>query len=153
MRRSEKEVRDIAEIEEILKRADICRLGLCVDNIPYVVPMSFGYKNNCLYLHSAKEGKKIDIMKANPKVCFELEVDTELVKKDIACNWGMKFISIIGFGIVRFIEEKLDKKEALNIIMSQYSKDKTFEYRDEQIEAVTVIEIMITEMNCKKSGY
>ncbi|AKL95052.1 putative flavin-nucleotide-binding protein [Clostridium aceticum] len=153
MRKNEKEVKDIAEIEEILRRADICRLGLCVDNIPYVIPMSFGYRNNCLYLHSAKEGKKIDMMKANPKVCFEVEVGTKLVKKDMACNWGMKFISIIGLGTARFIEERSDKKEALDIIMSQYSEDKSFQYSDEQIEAVTVIEVMITEMSCKKSGY
>lgn len=79
MRRSEKEVNDIHEIESILKQTSICRIGLCVDNIPYVVPMNYGYRDNCLYLHSAKEGRKIDIIRENPNVCFEVDTDIELV--------------------------------------------------------------------------
>lgn len=153
MRRHEKEVKDFNEIEKILKRADICRLGLCVDNKPYIVPMSFGYKNKCLYFHSAKEGEKIEIMKINPNICFEIDVDTKLTKNNKACNWGMKFISIIGFGTVRFINEKSEKKEALDIIMSQYSDETEFEYSNEQIEAVNVFEVKITDLSCKKSGY
>ena len=153
MRRSEKEVKDIVEIEEVLGRAMICRLGLCIDNIPYVVPMNFAYMNNCLYLHSAKEGKKIDIIRQNPNVCFEVEEDTELVKGGaVACRWGMKFKSVIGFGTASLIEDKAEKKKALDLIMQQYSDEKNFKYKDEQVDAVTVLQIRITEMSCKKSG-
>ncbi|MCF8020819.1 MAG: pyridoxamine 5'-phosphate oxidase family protein [Vallitaleaceae bacterium] len=154
MRRNEKEVIDIIEIEKMLNKADICRLGLSVNNEPYVVPMNFGYKDNCLYLHSAKEGMKIEMMKANPRVCFEVEVDAELVDGgEVACEWGMKFISVIGHGQASIIEERTEKKEALDILMSQYSKRTEFEYQDKHLDAVAVIEIKIDELSCKKSGY
>jgi hypothetical protein len=154
MRRNEKEVIDIIEIEKMLKKAVVCRLGLCINNKPYVVPMNFGYKNNCLYLHSAKEGKKIEMIKVNPRVCFEVEVDAELVDGgEVACKWGMKFISVIGNGQARIIEERTEKKEALDILMSQYSERTEYEYQDKQLDAVAVIEIRIEDLSCKKSGY
>ena len=154
MRRNEKEVKDIEEIEGILKRAKICRLGLCADNIPYVVPMNFGYKNNSLYLHSAKAGKKMDILKLNPTVCFEVEGDTELVDGgEVACKWGMKFISVIGLGRARIIEDRTEKKEALDVLMAQYAKEQNYEYNDKHIDAVEMIEIKIDEISCKKSGW
>ncbi|WP_069998470.1 pyridoxamine 5'-phosphate oxidase family protein [Cellulosilyticum sp. I15G10I2] len=153
MRRSEKEVKDLSEIEAVLKRAAICRLGFSLENIPYIVPMNFGYKDNCLYFHSAKEGKKIDIISKNPNVCFEIEEDTELVIKDLACNCSMKYISIIGLGKVSLVEDPLDKKEALDIIMRQYTDNKSYAYSPKQIEAVTIFKVQISEMSCKKSGY
>ncbi|TAH64928.1 MAG: pyridoxamine 5'-phosphate oxidase family protein [Anaerolineaceae bacterium] len=154
MRRSEKEVKDIHEIESILKRANICRIGLCDDNIPYVVPMNYGYRDNSLYLHSAKEGRKIDIIRENPNVCFEVETDTELVEGgDIACKWGMKFISVIGYGKARIIDDRNQKKKALGIFMDQYTKGKELIFQDKEIDAVLVIEIVIDDISCKKSGY
>ena len=130
MRRSEKEVKDIHEIESILKRAIICRIGLCDGNIPYIVPMNYGYKDNCIYLHSAKEGRKIDIIRENPNVCFEVETDIKLVHGgDIACKWGMKFVSVIGHGKARIIEDRNQKEKALAILMEQYT-EKNFIFQD-----------------------
>lgn len=154
MRRSEKEVTDRVEIESILMNAEICRLGLCVDNKPYVVPMNFGYRDNCLYLHAAKEGKKLDMMRANPNVCFEVEGKSELVDGgEVACKWSMKFVSIIGHGQAKILEDREAKRAALDILMAQYSKGEGFTYQDKQLDAVVVIEIKIDEMSCKKSGY
>jgi nitroimidazol reductase NimA-like FMN-containing flavoprotein (pyridoxamine 5'-phosphate oxidase superfamily) len=79
MRIKDKEVTDIRIIEQIIMNNSICRIGLCNNNQPYVVPMNFGYKNNCLYIHSTKQGKKIDILKDNPNICFEVEEDKEFV--------------------------------------------------------------------------
>ena len=46
-----------------------------------------------------------------------------------------------------------NEKEALDILMSQYSKRTEFEYQDKHLDAVAVIEIKIDELSCKKSGY
>ena len=62
MRRKDKEIKDKFEIETIINRAEVCRIGLSDDNMPYVIPVNYGYRNNCLYIHSASEGKKIDII-------------------------------------------------------------------------------------------
>ncbi|MCJ7619404.1 MAG: pyridoxamine 5'-phosphate oxidase family protein, partial [Anaerolineae bacterium] len=66
MRRAEREIKDREAIEDILRRATVCRLAVCDGNVPYVVPLSFGYADNCLYFHSAREGRKIETIKANP---------------------------------------------------------------------------------------
>jgi hypothetical protein len=63
MRREDKAIVELAEIEQILHKALVCRLGLTDGIRPYVVPLSFGFKNNTLYFHSAPEGKKIEMLR------------------------------------------------------------------------------------------
>ena len=79
MRKKEREITDIGEIEKIIRKATVCRLGLALNDVPYVVPLSFGYADKTLYLHGAKEGKKLDIIRQNNRVCFEVDVDSEVV--------------------------------------------------------------------------
>lgn len=64
MRRKDKEINDEKKIEQILKKSAICRIALCDQGRPYLVPMNFGYKKNCLYPQSASEGRKIGILRS-----------------------------------------------------------------------------------------
>ncbi len=73
LRRRDKAINDRGLMEKILDTALVCRIAMCTDNIPYIVTMNFAYKDNCLYLHSAKSGRKIDILRKNPRVCFEID--------------------------------------------------------------------------------
>ena len=98
MRRQEKEVTDIVEIESIIKNSKVCRLAMSNDDQPYIVPLCFGYAENQLFFHSASEGKKLDMLRRNERVCFEFDIDTELQKGKSACDWGMSYRSVIGFG-------------------------------------------------------
>ena len=68
MRRKDKEITDIESIEKIIHKAKVCRLALSLDDTPYVVPVCFGYSAETIYFHSAKEGKKIDIIKKNKQL-------------------------------------------------------------------------------------
>ena len=65
MRRSEREVTDIAEIERILNEAQVCRIALVDGEFPYLIPLCFGYTLEsgelALYFHSALQGKKPEI--------------------------------------------------------------------------------------------
>lgn len=140
-------------MESILDEVPVCRLGLCRDNIPYVVPMNFAQKDNVIYLHAALEGKKLDIIRANPLVCFEVDHRTEIVSPGAACNWGMRFYSIIGWGNASIIEDAAGKAEALRIIMEKYAGRGDFSFSEDSLEKVVVIMIRITEMTGKKSGY
>jgi nitroimidazol reductase NimA-like FMN-containing flavoprotein (pyridoxamine 5'-phosphate oxidase superfamily) len=123
------------------------------DDQPYLVPMNFGYKENCLYFHSAREGRKIEILKKNPKVCFEFEVDTQLIKNEEACSWSMKYRSIIGTGCAEFLESLEEKKNALDIIMDQYSPDKVYTYPSEMVASLTLFKVSILEISGKQSGF
>ena len=122
MRRKDKEITDMAEIEEIIEKADVCRLAMATGEIPYVIPMSFGYDGGVLYFHSAKDGRKIDILRQNPKVCFEFDIDTSVVEGETACKFGVAYRSVIGFGEAVFLESHDSKGKALEIITRHYTE-------------------------------
>lgn len=151
MRRKDKEITDIKSIEEIINKAKVFRLALALNNTPYVVPLCFGYHANTIYFHSAREGKKIDILKKNNRVCFEFDIETELVESEKGCNWSMKYRSVIGFGRVVFIEKLDEKKEALEIIMENYSK-RTFQFPENMANATLVAKIDIEQISGKFSA-
>ncbi len=152
MRRAEREIKDREVIEEILGRATVCRLGLCRDGVPYVVPLNFGYERNCLYFHSAPEGRKIETIKANPNVCFEVDVDQEMVPGEIPCGWTVRYRSVIGFGQARLLGEIAEKKRALDVILGHYAQG-PFEYPQGAIDQVAVVEVQIESLTGKQSGY
>ena len=150
MRRKEKEITAKDEIESIIRKSTVCRVGLADDGRPYIVPLCFGYSNNALYFHSAREGKKIEILKKNNHVCFEFDIHPEVKPGKTACAWGMKYRSVIGYGTATLIDDSEQKREALNIIMAQYA-DGAFEYAQKSFDKMLVIKVDITEMSGKKS--
>ncbi|HUT85949.1 MAG TPA: pyridoxamine 5'-phosphate oxidase family protein [Elusimicrobiales bacterium] len=150
MRKCDREITDIKEIEEIIKSATICRLALCSNNKPYIVPMCFGYKNKTLYFHCALEGKKTDILKQNPNVCFEIEGDCKIIGGDQACKWTMDYKSVVGNGKAVFVISQPEKIKALDIFMSQYCKEK-FNYPSNALKKTAMIKVVIEEMTGKKS--
>jgi len=152
MRRDEREIIDISAMEAIIHASIVCRLALSDKDQPYIVPLCFGYKDKTLYFHCAPEGRKIDIIKKNHNVCFEFDVNTEVVKAEKACNWGMKYQSVIGFGKAVIVESLDEKRKAIDIIMSQYV-DRVFQFPDPVIKGAAVIKVEIEKMTGKQSGF
>jgi len=150
MRRKDKEITDNAEIESIIRRSMVCRLAMTDKNRPYIVPLCFGYKDHTLYFHSAGHGKKLDMLKKNHSVCFEFDIDYELIKSDKACEWGMTYKSVIGFGKASFIKDPESKRRALNIIMLHYSGE-SFDYPEAKIKNTVVFKVNIEHMTGKYS--
>ena len=150
MRRSDKEITDRKAIEDIISRSKVCKLAMCEENRPYIVPLCFGFKNNTLYFHSAPKGKKIEILKKNPNVCFEFEIFTQIIKSAKACKWGMRYKSVIGFGKAGFITDDDLKRQAFDIIMNQYA-DGPFLYEDALLKSVVLINVEIQSMTGKQS--
>ena len=151
MRRVDKEITHRAEMESIIRRSMVCRLALADENLPYLVPLCFGYKDNSLYFHSIGQGKKLDMLKKNNNVCFEFDIDYEPIKADKACDWGMKFKSVIGFGKASFVEDFESKCRALDIIMQQYSGE-SFAYPEAKVKNTVIIKVEIEHMTGKQSG-
>lgn len=153
MRRQEKEITDVVELQDILKQGRVCRVGMTDGDVPYVVPLNFGYHDGKLYFHSATEGSKIELLKVNPRVCFEVTIEEELSKKGEPCAWGMNFKSVIGFGQAKFVEDDACKRAGLNAIIKHYDHDKaSHEFTPEMLSRVSVIEVGIENMTGKKSG-
>ena len=151
MRRNEKEITDKSEIESIIQQSLVCRLALSDNGSPYIVPLCFGYSDNTLYFHSAKEGKKREILERNNNVCFEFDVGTEVKPGKTGCDWGMKYRSVIGFGEAFIVEDLEEKRRALGIIMAQYA-DQVYKLTDAAVKETLVIKVEISSMTGKKSG-
>ena len=151
MRRKEKEIKDQAEIEEILKTGMFCRVGLSDDGMPYIVPVCYGYENGALYFHCAKEGRKIDVIRKNNNVCVEITKDTEIIKKESACNWGLKYKCVIGFGKAHIVEDEAEKRAGLSLIMQHYGSH-AHEFND-SIKRTVVVKVVIESMAGKKAEH
>lgn len=153
MRRKDKELQDSRILGIILKEADICRIAMCHNNEPYIVPMNFCYQDDSIYLHSAREGHKIGILRENPQVCFEIEYGTKMLPSEIACDWSMKYYSIVGWGKVEFIENTKEKEKALKLIVGKYTRASGPRFGEDMLKRLVVIKIKIGKMTGKKSGY
>ncbi len=152
MRRSDKEIKDPGEIEAILQEAMVCRIAMAASDHPYIVPVNFAVSDHHLYFHCAKSGKKIDMLRGNSSVCFEVDIPGDLVCGETACSWGMKYKSVIGFGQAYFIEGVGEKKKALDILMKKYAERGSFDYADDALDKVLVIGVRIETISGKKSS-
>ena len=152
MRRKEKEITLKTEMDAVIEKARVCRLAMVDADRPYIVPMSFGYDGKALYFHSAREGQKLDLLRKNKRVCFELDTEVSVSPGDVPCKWGMAYQSIIGQGEVAFILEPKAMRNALDIIMAHYSGESSFVYTDAAINSVCVFKVNILEMSGKRSG-
>lgn len=150
MRKKEKEITDKNEIIAIIAKAKVCRLAMIDGNRPYIVPLSFGYRDNTLYFHGSLQGKKIDLILEKPNVCFEFDQLIETIESEKACSWSMKFQSVIGFGKACLLDEKEEKQKALAIIMAQYS-NRRFDFPEKMLQATAVIKVAVESLTGKQS--
>lgn len=151
MRRAEKLVSDPAWIEGLLARARVCRIGLCDGDQPYIVPMSFGYEKGRLYLHCAREGRKIDCIRANNRACFEVDEDFTY-EPDPArpCTSPTSYKSVVGFGRIHIIELPAEQVHGLDVIVRHY-ENAGQPYPEAMLERTCVLRLDIEEMAGKAS--
>ena len=152
MTKRERQVTDENQIRHILDTAKVLHLGLAVNDEPYVVPMNYGYTMEAgklvLYMHSALQGKKLDMMRANQKVFFEMDCDLAPFEGEKPCQYGLVYSSVMGRGTARIVEDVEEKIEAMKFLMkTQTGKD--FEFNDRLVSIVAVIRIDVEEYTAK----
>ncbi len=151
--RREREITDLEQIIKILEKENIIHIGLVDGDEPYVVPMNYGFTMEegklTLYMHGATEGKKLDLIRANPKVFFSIE--SEIIAfsgGNIACQYGTSYSSIMGNGTAEILENPEDKMAGLTLFMkSQTGRD--FQFNERMVSAVAVIKIDVSEYTAK----
>jgi len=151
MRRKDKEITNSSELEAILQKAKVCHLGLLDGNIPYIVPVHYGYHLGHLYIHAARKGKKIELIEKNPIVCFEIDIDHKIRNTGIPCNWSTTYKSIIGYGTASLITDIEEKKQSLEFLIDHYSPGTIYDFSTKMIDSVAVIKISIESMTGKQS--
>lgn len=152
MTKRERQVTDLGEIARILEAGKVLHLGLAVDNEPYVVPMNYGHTFEdgklTLYLHSALRGKKLDMIRANPRVFFEIDCDRMPFDGKLPCQYGMVYSSLMGRGTATLVEDAEEKIRAMvHLMKTQTGKDFTFD--EKLVSIVAVIRIDVEEYTAK----
>ena len=153
MRRNEREITRIAEIESVISRCDVCRIAFSDNIVPYIVTMNFGYSGGTaktLYFHSAGDGRKIDLIGRNNYVCFEMDTDHNLVTGPEACDFTMKYSSVVGWGKIEIITDEIEKEAGLNSIMQHYTNRKEFTYSRGVFTRTSVLKLVIKTMTGKR---
>ena len=143
------------DIYEIIKKCQVCHVAMVdQEGKPYLVPMNFGFEEGTIYLHSSRNGKKIEILKNCPEVCIEFSTDYLLryQNEDVACSWSMKYRSVLAYGKVTFIEDESEKVNHLNMIMRNYTP-KEFKYNPPSIREVCCWKIVVEKFEGRIYGY
>lgn len=152
MRRKDREITDRAEMEAILSEAQVCRLALADGEEPYIVPLCFGYADNAIWFHSAREGRKIDLIRKNPRACVEVDIAEGAIPDKRPCSWEFRYRSVICTGTAQIVGTYGEKREGLGLILKQYGAGE-HDFTEPDLDRVCVVRIDITEMTGKKYGY
>ncbi len=154
MRRSDREIKTNDDLIDILDAGKIIQIAFIDGDEPYIVTLNYGYIRNDeklrLYFHSANEGRKIECIKNNPKVCFTIAVCDPFVRGEKACSYGMKYRSIVGYGTMRIVESSEERISGLNILMKQYTGKDSWDYDDEMVKKTTVSCLEVESISGKR---
>jgi len=159
MRKKELEITDPEEIRDVLARAVVLRLGLFDGRTPYVVPVNFGYDGgNTIFIHSGYEGRKMEILKDYPRVCFEAEADVAVIppaRIENHCGFSMAYRSVIGFGVASILDDISEKTDALKTIVRHLDPEKSPDdiiFPEGTVEMTAVVRIEVDSMTGKKDN-
>ena len=145
-------IEDAEEIAAFLARARVGRLGLCREGQPYVVPVSFVFAEGKLYFHCGPRGRKLDCLRANPRVCFEVDELEGLRLGESACNHSLRYTSVIAQGRACLLTDPAQKERALRWLLAKYTPgDAAAPFPPPQLARVEVVEITIEEMTAKRN--
>lgn len=152
MRRAEKAITDTDAMWALIRRAEVCRMALVDGDRPYIVPLCFGVIGTALYMHCANEGRKLDILRANPRVCVAFDLDNVVKPADKPCSIGFRYRSVLAFGTAAFVDDPVEKVAGLRAIVRQYA-DVDGKMPDAMLARTTVLRVNIEDMTGKQSGY
>jgi nitroimidazol reductase NimA-like FMN-containing flavoprotein (pyridoxamine 5'-phosphate oxidase superfamily) len=152
MRRSEREIKDRATIDEVLSSAFYMNLAMVDDGKPYVVPLNFGYADGCIYVHSAPAGRKVELLKRAPQVSFSVVAKAEVVAGEKPCQFSARYRSVLGTGRVVLVEDAGERAKGLDSIMCRFSKG-PFEYEAKTLARTVIFRIDIESLSGKQAGY
>jgi nitroimidazol reductase NimA-like FMN-containing flavoprotein (pyridoxamine 5'-phosphate oxidase superfamily) len=152
MRRLDKEIKDEAVIREILEKSDLCRLGFVDNDEAYIVPVNYACEGITIYFHSAPAGRKIELMKKNNRVSFEIEHTAEIITGELPCSFTSRYRSVMGRGILSIENDPALKKQAMDLIMQKYGAEIELNYDEKVFSRMIIIKLQIQSLTGKQSG-
>jgi len=146
-------ITDREGIESLLKEALVgCLATVGPDGGPYITPLNFVYHQGKIYFHCAFEGRKMDNIRANPRVCFEVHELIQIVQSQRACDFGTRYRSVLVFGRARSLPDGDEKVAVLTALAEKYAGGQPVEPpTPKRAKGTEVIEITIEEMTGKRN--
>ena len=153
MRRKDRQITDETAIRAILDKAQVLHLAMIDGDRPYVVPLHYGYSlidgRLTLYLHSAKEGRKLDVLEKNGRVAFVLETDVSSISGgEIPCKYGAAYASVMGEGKAVLLTDPAKKAAGLQILM-KIQTGREFTITEAMTESVAVLRVDVETYSAK----
>lgn len=144
-------------IEPILKACTTCRIAMIADGKPYVVPMVFGYRWDddglTLYFHSGLRGRKIESLRRDPRICFEMDIEGELMGSgSVANRYSRAFSSIVGEGVVEFAKDLEERKAGFSYIMEHQTGRRDFSYENAYLSITEVLRLRVTHFKATEKS-
>lgn len=154
MRRNDREVKEFFKMTKILETCDCCRLGLVDDQEAYIIPMNFGYEiegeSLTLYFHCAGEGRKIDLLKKQSTVSFEMDINHKLAEGKQGCEFSYLYQCIMGTGTINISSDLNEKIYGLQKIMVHYTNKQNWEFNEKILNKATVLKLSVKTWSCKE---
>ena len=154
IRKNEREVKDLAEIANIFDRCPVLRIAFVDRDYPYIVPVHYGYllESGCLtfYIHSAQEGRKIELARRSPKIAFETDRLLGIGRSDKPCGWTSHYESVFGEGLISFVRGE-EKKKGIDLLMRRYGFTGPFSYDMAVFAKTEVMKIEPTSLSAKRN--
>ncbi|MHB8846339.1 MAG: pyridoxamine 5'-phosphate oxidase family protein [Nitrospirota bacterium] len=155
MRRHEKEIHDRKVVDNLLGRSTVGRLGtMGLDGYPRIKPLNFAYVDRAVYFHSAREGEKIDDIRRDSKVCFEVDLPIAYVKGGQAdpCSAAYLYQSVIIYGKAALVLDETERRMALLELMRKYQPGGGYgAFPDARLAITAVVRIDIETMTGKEN--
>ncbi|MCI1983654.1 MAG: pyridoxamine 5'-phosphate oxidase family protein [Bifidobacteriaceae bacterium] len=163
MRRADREVTALPDLEDIVRSCNIVHVAFQDTEGLAVYPLNFGYEMDSasghltLFLHSALEGRKTDALReatADPEssglpVAFEMSTDHVLISGKTPSAWADDFRSVMGTGLASVLDDIDEARAALAGLMKQQAGMPHIEITDAQIRTATVWKIEVDYMTGK----
>lgn len=159
MRIAKRELTDPVQINKILADNHIIRIAFYDEDtgFPYIVPINYGYVyapesgRLTFYMHCAKAGRKLDILRRNPRVGFEIDESWGLHGTESACRWGLNFNSIVGEGLISIVDDADDeaKRRGMDCIMISHGRTEDLTYLPESYKRTTILKLDVTRFTAK----
>jgi uncharacterized protein len=153
MRVARKEIKDADVIVELLNSSHVGRLGTVgPDGHPMIKPLNFVYSGSTIYFHSALAGEKIDHIRKDEKVCFEVDLPVAYARSgENPCNTDYLYRSVIIRGRASLVETDEEKRAALRMLVEKYEpKRDVVEFPQSKIAITAVVRIDIETMTGKE---
>jgi nitroimidazol reductase NimA-like FMN-containing flavoprotein (pyridoxamine 5'-phosphate oxidase superfamily) len=152
VREADRAVYDREAAYRILDEGFLCHVGFVVDGQPFVIPTSYGRKNDSLYIHGSAASRMLRQMKEGVPVCITVTLLDGLVLARSIFNHSMNYRSVVILGKATLVDDPEEKIAALRLLSEHIIPGRWANSRqpnERELKATSVLRVPIEEFSAK----